>query len=636
MNASSLELFFDSLAWREPLWGLLALLPLLAVLTGRLLRNRQAYAEEHLLPWVRYQPGRGFFAALFSKNSAYALAWVLIVIALAGPRLATDPTSHAPRSEIDIMLVVDVSRSMQATDIGPSRLRRAAIEIEELLQRATGTRIGIIVFAARPHLFVPLSSDPAALRHYLQSLDGLQLPTHGSEPIAALAMAQSELSQSSTPSAIILMSDGDFPEMDNAALPTAVRSSAIPVYGLGLASPEGESIAVSSGGWLQHEGRPVISRLNEDHFRRLLTDASHYSPATDDDADWQKLYDQGIATRAHKATPKADAGIIWNELFFWPLSAALLLLWMALVPFGRVVRRRPQQSITTPLLFVAVVMTAAGLFLQPTASMAAPTDTADRLDIAGELDRSRAFQAYRNGDYASAALLYKAIPGYAARLGEGACYYRLKDYTAAIRQFSLAVLAADEDRERATALFNLGNAQFQAGDYSQAASIYSDALRYNPALEKVRHNLLLSQELKQEVEMQLKNANPFSRIGAGPQLAPSEETMENNQGGGLALDQDEGLQPTDLPLPELANLSAADLAMLIDRGLQHIRLAAEPTAATEIADLTRHRLSVISARLLMSRLDDPQVELWKRLFEMEEGFPAPLAEPRDMPGVSPW
>ncbi|MDT8385030.1 MAG: VWA domain-containing protein [Gammaproteobacteria bacterium] len=636
MNTSGLDLLFASLAWREPLWGLLALLPIVAVLAGQRLRDSHAYAAEHLQPWVSYRPRRGFLAALLSKNTAYGLAWLLIAIALAGPRLAIDSTGHAPRSDIDIMLVVDVSRSMQAMDIAPSRLRRATIEIEELLQRATGTRIGIIVFAARPHLFVPLSSDPAALRHYLQSLDSLQLPTHGSEPIAALAMAQRELDHNATPSAIVLISDGDFPELDTAKLPAAVESSAIPVYGLGLASPEGESIALAGGGWLQHEGRSVISRLNEEHFQHLLNDGSRYSLATDDDADWQKLYDQGIATLARKAQQKADAEIVWDELFVWPLSAALLLLWLALVPFGPVVRRRPQQTVTTSLLSVAMVIIAVGLFGQHTAAAAAPTDAAGRLDIARELDRSQAFQTYRNGDYASAALLYKAIPGYAARLGEGVCYYRLKDYKAAIRQFSLAVLAADEDRERATALFNLGNAQFQAGDYDQATSIYSDALRYNPALDKVRHNLTLSHALQQAVEAQLNNANRFSRSGAGPQLAPSDETMENNQGGGLALDQDEDLQADDLPLPEPANLSDAGLAMLIDRGLQHIRLAAAPAASAEREALTRSRLSVISARLLMSRLDDPQTEMWQRLFEMEEGFPAPLAEPRDIPGVSPW
>jgi len=184
---------FNDLFWREPLWMLLALMPALPLLLNISFRgDNKNLADAHLMPWVIHHQSTSFLKSIFSKNSAFIFSWILIGLAAAGPRLPSDTSKHNPVVNIAMMLVVDVSRSMHITDIQPSRLRRAKFEIEELLGRANGARVGIVVFSARPHLFVPLTFDHEAVRHYLQSLDSLILPTNGSDPVAAINLAYNE------------------------------------------------------------------------------------------------------------------------------------------------------------------------------------------------------------------------------------------------------------------------------------------------------------------------------------------------------------------------------------------------------------------------------------------------------------
>jgi Ca-activated chloride channel family protein len=117
----------------------------------------------------------------------------LFSVSAAGPRIADKPMNAQNEIVLDVMLVVDLSQSMRATDIKPSRMRRATLEVYEFLSLAKNTRVGITVYAGRPHLFVPLTDDFSALKFYLKSLDSLQLPTLGGDASAALAFAQKEL-----------------------------------------------------------------------------------------------------------------------------------------------------------------------------------------------------------------------------------------------------------------------------------------------------------------------------------------------------------------------------------------------------------------------------------------------------------
>ncbi|MDH5370578.1 MAG: VWA domain-containing protein, partial [Gammaproteobacteria bacterium] len=245
--------YLQDIYWREPLWLLLALQPILILLVKTFARKNNIilYAEKKLHPWVLVHTKYLFKKQIFNKNAIYLLAWLLFSIALSGPRTALTQHDNKHLSGVNIMLLVDHSRSMRATDITPSRLQRVKIEIDELLDITQGNRIGITVFSARPHLYVPLTTDHAAVRSYLKSLDNLRFPTIGSDYVSAILFAQNELKQLKGKSAIILITDGDLTSATNSQIDT-FKEANIPLYILGVGSIEGEAIQLLNGEWLKY------------------------------------------------------------------------------------------------------------------------------------------------------------------------------------------------------------------------------------------------------------------------------------------------------------------------------------------------------------------------------------------------
>ena len=166
--------------------------------------------------------------------------------------------------------------------------------------------------------------------------------------------------------------------------------------------------------------------------------------------------------------------------------------------------------------------------------------------------------------------------------------------------------------------------------------MYQDALRYNPTRNDILHNLKFTRALTKAIDERLQQNNLATRMGTGPVRAPTSEAMENNQSGSLSVDESENIKPQDLPLPALADIPNASLEALIKKGLDQIKLAATDATSSEYVFRQRNKLAIINAHLRMADLEDRQALLWKQLFEKEEGFPAPLSEPRQVPGVNPW
>ena len=149
--------YIQNIYLRESLWLLLAFQPLIIFIVKKLYLESSllSYADKHLQAWVVFPNNLSIKNIIVNKNNAYVLAWILLAISLAGPRI---PLSQVDKDQFfgaNIMLVVDLSKSMNAKDISPSRLLRTKIEVHELLDKTHDHRIGITVFSARPHLYVP-------------------------------------------------------------------------------------------------------------------------------------------------------------------------------------------------------------------------------------------------------------------------------------------------------------------------------------------------------------------------------------------------------------------------------------------------------------------------------------------------
>lgn len=465
--------------WRNIAWLLLALQPLAIWLLRRLRRSRvRHYAEAPLLPWALAggTASRGRW-----RRAANWLAWLLLAAAAAGPRLPLLPTGGAPLAvlhDIDLMLVLDVSPSMLARDVSPQRLERAKLKLDDLARRLHGERIGLIAFSAVPALVMPLNSDYRTLAYYLPYVDTALFAAPGSNIAAALELARRNLPVDSRRSrAVVLLTDGDVSALSGqqgaAALASAqaLKAAGIPLFILGMGTEQGGTIPLPGGGEIEENGAPVVSRMDAAGFRELARAAGgRFAAVADGDSDWNALYDGGILALPGGGQRRPPA-LAWHELYAWLLFPALLLFLVPLLP-GRGGMGKALALILAGL---------AGL----TALDAPPAQ-------AGDNTASGAYAAYRSHNYVQAQSLYGQLPGYAARMGEGAAAYRRKDYSHAAGQFSAALLAAANPPQRADALFNLGNCYFSRRQLKEAAEAYRGVLRYRPGDRPASANLALA------------------------------------------------------------------------------------------------------------------------------------------------
>ena len=611
--------YFQQLQWREPLWLLLILQPTLLYIASRIWTRNQltSYADKPLLPWllVTKNVNANQWRA---RKIAFNIAWVLFVIGAAGPRTAVDYLQSDASRELDIAVVVDVSKSMHTTDVYPNRLQRAKQEVLDLLERLHNQRIAVILFSAKPHLYVPLTNDYQALRFYLESLDKMVLPSAGSQLPDALALAVNELNHSQRQKAIILLSDGDFGQNNSYKnIADQFRNSDIKLAILGIGTIEGDVIPLSGGGWLYQEGKAVISRLQESVLQQLARSiGGYYTKAEDRIDDWKLLYDNGIAKDQNTPADSKDANnIVWHELYQWPLIPALLLFFWTAIPI-----RFTRKSQTAVNMFVLLAL---GYTLLGFNSVNAQSD----------YDIQAAFAHYNHQDYVAAAEYFANIPGYQGRVGEGASRYRLQDYNSAIESFTQAVLDADNDQDVAVALYNLGNSYFQAGNYARAVQVYKDVLRYRDQHEATIHNLAISNSLKQLVEKRSRITAITERAGRGPRQALAQQNLPLSESDSVTLDQSTDSSPKPQPDPALVHLDHEQLEFLIQKGLAFVHvLTSDSTSNVEILWRPKETENL----LLDKEMTSDNLKLWRRLFEIEEGFPAPLDAPVVQRGIAPW
>ncbi len=598
-----LSALWAGLHWREPWWLLLALQPLLILSLRRWRGHRTArlYAAPALLPWVRVA-GAGPRGAV--RTYAHVIAWLLLALAAAGPRLPRLEPGQTLAAGADWMIAVDVSRSMTATDVAPSRLKRARIELQRLLGRVRGDRVGLIVYAGDAHLVAPPTRDTEALSRYLALLQPDLLPTRGSRADRALDLARSVLGDyPQSARAVLLVTDsaGD-PELTTLAAQRLAQAG-IPLYVFGIGSAAG-TIELDAA-TTRADGTTDVPLAGEALRSLAKSSAGRYAQVTDDDSDLERLYDSGIATRASLRPDLADLDQIqWQALYPWLLLPASALLIATLVPLRW----------TRPTAWLGAVTLAIAASHVP---MAHGGETATA---------PQASHAYQQKRFRTALDLYSQLSGFDARLGEGASAYRLGDFARARTEFTEAILQAPTDRSRAAALLNLGNTFFQSGDYRNAESSYRDALRYRPDFDPAQRNLAVAKLLADAVARQLAGTGP----GRGRR---SVDSADSGGTGPLTL----GDAPPHKAKPGPAQPASAsdDFTALIARGVRHAQLAATGAAATAAGSVSRSAPSAGSIAH-MQALQQDSSELWRRIFELQEGFQAPLSEPRSVPGVDPW
>jgi Ca-activated chloride channel homolog len=337
----------NGLSFGSPLVLVLAALFLAAAAWGidRERRRRRdllaSYGDESLLaPTSALPSGRARLAEVALRT----LAIVLGLIALARPQLGERPATMA-HSGIDVLVLLDLSRSMNAVDDSTSRLTLAKRAIAEVLADAPENRVGLIVFGGSAFLQLPLTSNQAAFRRFLDAASTDDLGDPATSLASALTAAATAFEHDGEQGyqSVLVASDGESSIGDIGPPLTRLKQAGIPVFAIGVGSFEGAPMPADSTEapekWHRdHIGRVVVSHLEEGDLRRA---------AKETDGVYARWTRAGLGTVGQALAHRQKRTIASRESservdrFQWPLGLAILALGLAPL-IGAAGRRRPR------------------------------------------------------------------------------------------------------------------------------------------------------------------------------------------------------------------------------------------------------------------------------------------------------
>jgi Ca-activated chloride channel homolog len=408
-----------------------------------------------------------------AKRALVAAGIVLAFAALARPQAGFD-WQETHRRGIDVMIALDVSRSMLAEDVVPNRLERAKLGVVDLMERVGGDRLGLIAFAGTAFLQCPLTLDHDAFREALDALGPGIIPAPGTDLASALRVARDAFrTEAKNVKLLVVLSDGEDLRGDAVAAAREVAADGVRVYTVGVGTPAGELIPVPGRGGRTDfvkdpNGQIVRSRLDEETLRQVADATGGFHVPLGQRAEGvTAVYERALAP-----IPKEELASrmrrVPRERYQWPLAAALLCL--VLEPL--VGERRGRRAWRAWPARRAAATAAAALLVLAAAAHASP-QSAGRLYDTG--DYEQALQEYRTAA--------EANPGDPRLdLNHGAAAYRTGAFDEAAGAFARA-LGSDDPALQQRSFYNLGNTQFRLGQKTRATNPQQTVGAWRQALD---------------------------------------------------------------------------------------------------------------------------------------------------------
>ncbi|MBQ7510909.1 MAG: VWA domain-containing protein [Prevotella sp.] len=253
------------------------------------------------------------------------LALVLVIIALARPQQANS-ISQEQRAGIETVIALDISNSMRATDVSPSRLDRAKMMVENLVENFINDKIGLIVFAGDAFVQLPITSDYVSAKMFLSTIDPTMIANQGTDIAAAIEMATHSFTQQEhVGKAIIVITDGEDHEGGAIEAAKDAKERGYNVYVLGIGSTNGSPVPDPATGsyMIDNRGETVMSRLNEQMCREVAQAGGGAYIHVDNNSSAQRLLDEELdKLEKGETTIYSD----YSEQFQYAAAFALLLL----------------------------------------------------------------------------------------------------------------------------------------------------------------------------------------------------------------------------------------------------------------------------------------------------------------------
>jgi Ca-activated chloride channel family protein len=514
-------------------------------------RTLNRFADSKLLPRLTEPDKKG---ALFLKGLLFACALTSMLIALAGPRWGSHYQEVA-RKGVDIILAVDVSRSMLTGDVKPTRLERAKRELIDFMRVVRGDRLGLVVFAGAAFVQCPLTLDYGALEMFVNSIEPALIPIQGTDLGAAIEAGISAFDpETETDKVMILITDGEDNEETGVDAARKADEEGVKIFVFGVGDPSGGPVPAddAKGGFKKDRtGNLIMSRLNEEGLKQIaaLTDGV-YIRSVAGDLDLDILYFDGIKAKTDDATLKSGKIRVDEERFpFFVLTAILFLLLEGIIettekPAG-VGQLKPKKepglkiashqsshrregisqskkglSQTMPtILFVG--LTLSSLFL---AVGSRATENPDELYKQGRYAEAEKAYAKKDMDHPQTTRF---------RYNRGCAAYQNSDYKGAAAAFKSVIRRSNDPQIIFRSLYNLGDTAFKQGDFNAAADYFKKALVYNPDSQDARYNIELTlRELKKQKDKE----NKDQKNKAGEKN--KKDKPKNNQNNGQDKNKD--------------------------------------------------------------------------------------------------
>ena len=457
-----------SFASPQVLWLLLVFPPALLVFFWWSWRARQRlmaqFIQSRLLPGLI----SGVSVTRQKIRAALIIAAVTcLILALARPQWGYMQEEVELRG-LDIVVAIDTSKSMLATDITPNRLARAKLAALDLMNQAKSDRLGLVAFAGSAFLECPLTIDDAAYRQSVEALDVNSISEGGTAIGDAIDEATKAYNEGGNYKVLVLFTDGEDNQDEKAAADAAQRAAkeGVHIFTVGIGSAAGDLLQIrDANGNLEYirdeQGNVVKSHLNEALLRQIASDAagSYYSLSGANTMD--ALYQRSLAP-----LPKSQSKEQWikrpYERYHWPLALGVVLL-IAEILFPErksLVRgstktssiQRPASKTQPPALAALLC-----LLLLPAAAQGSPSTAMHDYSTGNFTNAQKEFERLaesdKNGDFR---LIFNA----------GDAAYRATNYDEALKYFTLALNSPNVKLQQ-EAYYNIGNVQYRQGEQAK-------------------------------------------------------------------------------------------------------------------------------------------------------------------------
>ncbi len=477
---------------------LLAVIPLLVVIRlwmvhqqkKRLRRFGDLSLVRELMPNVsRFRP--------LVKFCLLLAALALLIVMVARPQFGTK-ISHEKRTGIETIIAMDVSNSMLAEDVSPSRLDRSKMMVENLVDNFSNDKIGLIVFAGDAFVQLPITSDYVSAKMFLSSISPSMISTQGTDIAAAISMAtHSFTQQQGVGKAIIVITDGEDHEGGAVEAAKEAESKGMRVYLLGVGSTGGAPIPTGDGDYMKDaSGQTVMTGLNEQMCRDIAQAGGGAYIHVENNSNAQQQLDNEL----DKLAKKEIESTIYSDYDEQFQAVGILVLLLLIIEICVLEVRNPLLKRLS--LFKRSPKTATVLLLLLLS-----------VGVQAQSDRQMIRQGnkqFRLGNSAEAEVSYrKAVeknprnPQANYNLGNALMLQR-KD-SAAVAQWESAAKIETNPLRRAMAYHNMGVMCQQRKMFGEAIEAYKEALRNNPADDQTRYNLAVCKRQQQQQQQNQQN-----------------------------------------------------------------------------------------------------------------------------------